>query len=451
MVARRRPRRRPSAKVARTTTTATVTPTAMAMPRTFAISVSTPPFRVAELRLDVGLGDRFAGRHRHTGWISRRFLRRVPIFQVSAPPTSSTAVMMAYGAQDQLPEKVDPVSVCSAPEPADGHADDPEAEQQRTGQAERDDAHELLERGERLLLEVGDDELPELGDDLGQRRRSVGHVWIQLGTAPCRQAQVTMSPGSQVAGTSASAVGAFGYCAITWAICSRFALPVPSEKLPFSSRENSSGSFTSTNPARPGDAVERAGLRDELALRAACRSRSSRACRAPPRPTCPCGSTRTSAGLISPSVASSSEHGRAVVTRQPRAVDHVQPGGRQAERLELVADDGQAVRGRTLLARVRRDLAREQLAGEVVARREEPGEDVGQRRRLQRRDRGRVLGCLAVPDRADVDARAPRAGGRAGPRRSARAPGPRHRSRPGPWKPSLTVSAPSGPISRSVR
>ena len=35
--------------VASTTTTATVTPTAMAMPRTFAISVSTPPLRLASL------------------------------------------------------------------------------------------------------------------------------------------------------------------------------------------------------------------------------------------------------------------------------------------------------------------------------------------------------------------------------------------------------------------
>ena len=105
---------------------------------------------------------------------------RVPSFQVSAPPTSSTTVMIAYGAHDQLPVNVRAGLLLEEPQPADGDADDAEAEQQRTGEAERDDPDELLERDERLLLEVRNDELPELGDDLGQRRRAFGHVGIQV-------------------------------------------------------------------------------------------------------------------------------------------------------------------------------------------------------------------------------------------------------------------------------
>ena len=150
------------------------------------------------------------------------------------------------------------------------------------------------------------------------------------------------------------------------------------------------------------------------------------------------------------SVATSSVHVALVPASEPGAVDHLEPLGGDPELAELLGDRRSAVRGGAGLVGARRELPGEHLPGEVVARREERGEDVDERRRLQRRDRRGLVRCLALGRRADGDAaqdeepgelvrRVDRAGCRPAPAPS------------GPPNPSFTVSAPIGPTSRSAR
>ena len=246
MVASLRPRRRPSMNVASTTTTATP----IADADRDALDVRDLGVDAAlerrELRLDVGLADRLGlGRSGGGVVVMRRvaswpFLR-VPSFQVSAADDEQHDRHDRVGRPGPVPGERGAGLLLEQPQPADGDAHDAEAEQQRSGQAERDDPHELLERDQRLLLEVGDDELPELGDDLGQRRRTVGHLSDSTrDRAGVGKRSIAIDAAAATgAGTSSSGVGASGYARDHLGhLLPALRRPSLSEMSPLSSSEN---------------------------------------------------------------------------------------------------------------------------------------------------------------------------------------------------------------------